>query len=341
MSQTETETTAAAQNCASEAACEPPARPPCPAPANFRREVEEYDRNATVIQWDGPRYRMTARILGEGPPLILVPGIASTYRGYCLTLSKLSAKYRTVIFDYPGDNRDDRARLSKISHDDLVDDLFGLIDHLNFGRLFLFGMSFGSTITLKALAREPRRFPKAAIQGGFAHRPFTFAEKSAFAFGRLMPGQVSGLPLHEKILHYNNYSHFPYVIADRWPYYVEQNGLTPIAALAHRLDLISKLDLRPILAKIPTDTLLIQGNEDRIVARKYFEELKAGMPKSEGLVLPIMGHQPHYTHAELLAKLVGDYLLPCAPEGCPSEGRAESAPATNQPVPSGSNGGES
>lgn len=306
-----------------ESAPDAPPRQPCPAPANFRREVEQYDRNAQVVHWAGPRYRMTVRVLGEGPPLIVVPGIASTYRGYCLTLNGLSARFRTILYDYPGDHPDDGARLRRITHDHLVDDVFGLIDHLNLGRVFLFGLSFGSTVTLKALHREPRRFPRAAIQGGFAHRRFTPAEKAALRVGRLLRGNTSRLPLHERILAWNNLSHFPSIIIDRWPFYVEQNGLTPIAALAHRLDLIARLDLRPILPEIATETLLIQGNEDRVVARRHFDELKAGLPKAEGLILPIVGHQPHYTHAELLAQVVGNFLLPCNPEGCPSEAKGE------------------
>ena len=296
-------------------------RQPCPAPADFRREVERYDGHAQVLHWAGPRYRLTARVLGEGPPLIVVPGVASTYRGYCLTLNTLSERFRTIIYDYPGDHLDDGSKLGRITHDHLVDDVFGLIDYLNLGRVFLFGLSFGSTVTLKALHREPRRFPRAAIQGGFAHRKFTPAEKAALRVGRLLPGKTSRLPLHGRILAWNNLSHFPSIIIDRWPFYVEQNGLTPIAALTHRLDLLARLDLRPILPEIPTEVLLIQGNEDRIVARRHFDELKAGLPKSEGLILPIVGHQPHYTHAELLAQVVENFLLPCNPEGCPNEAK--------------------
>ena len=87
--------------------------------------------------WDGPRYRMTYRVLGQGPPLILVPGIASTYRGYALLLNTLAARFRTILYDYPGEHPDDGARLARITHEHLVDDLFGLIDHLNLGRVFL------------------------------------------------------------------------------------------------------------------------------------------------------------------------------------------------------------
>jgi len=40
-----------------------------------------------------------------------------------------SERFRTVVYDYPGENRGDEARLGRITHENLVDDLFGLIDH--------------------------------------------------------------------------------------------------------------------------------------------------------------------------------------------------------------------
>jgi pimeloyl-ACP methyl ester carboxylesterase len=262
---------------------------------------------------------MTYRVLGEGPPLILSPGIASTYRGYALTLAKLSELFRTVIYDYPGENRGDGARLARISHDDLVDDVFGLIDHLNIGRAFLVGLSFGSTITLRALRRETRRFPRAAVQGAFAHRPFTAAERLALRLGRRMPGTTSRLPFRETILAYNSKLHFPDEIADRWSYYLEQNGRTPIGPLAQRLDLVSRLDLLPDLLKIRSEVLVLQGNEDRIVPRRHFDEVCSALPAARGVIMPMVGHQPHFTHPEALAQALGDWFLPCSPDGCPNE----------------------
>jgi pimeloyl-ACP methyl ester carboxylesterase len=294
-------------------------RPRCPAPADFRAEVAAYDAKAEVSIWEGPRYRMTYRTLGEGPPLIMIPGIAGTYRGYALTLNKLSERFRTVVYDYPGEHHGDRAHLGRISHENLVDDVFGLIEHLNVGRVFLVGLSFGSTITLRALEREPRRFPRAVVQGAFAHRQFTVAERVALKFGRHFPGTVSGLPLRSRILAYNSKSHFPSILEGRWEYYLDDNGLTPIGPMAHRLDLITSLDLRPSLAGIPTEILLLQGNEDRIIARRHFEELRSALPGAQAVVMPLVGHQPHFTHAEALAGAIAEYLLPCAPGRCPNE----------------------
>jgi pimeloyl-ACP methyl ester carboxylesterase len=296
-----------------------PPRQPCPAPADFREEVTRYDDNAEPGHWDGPRYRMTYRALGNGPPLIVVPGIASTYRSYTLLLNRLAQRFRTVVYDYPGDHQNDRANLARISHDHLIDDLFGLIDHLNIGRVFLVGVSFGSTIVLKALRREPRRFPKAAVQGAFAYRDFSRGERWALRLGGLIPGNVDRIPLRRPILTHNGKAEFPALLEDRWSFYLEENGRTPIKSLAHRIKLLFDLDLRPILAEVTTEVLLIQGNEDRIIARRYFDTLQAALPRAEGAILPTVGHQPHLTHAEALAGLIGEWLLPCAPAECSQE----------------------
>ena len=104
-------------------------------------------------------------------------------------------------------------------------------------------------------------------------------------------------------------------IADRWSEYIAQNGRTPIGPLARRLDLLATLDLRPALAEITTEVLILHGNEDRIVPRRYFDELTGGLPRATGVVMPMVGHQPHYTHFEALAQAIGEFCLPCRPEG--------------------------
>ncbi|MFO0892225.1 MAG: alpha/beta hydrolase [Isosphaeraceae bacterium] len=296
--------------------------PRCQPPANIRRELLRYEQAATVGTWDGPRYRMTYRILGDGPPLIWLPGIAASHRVYCLVLNRLAERFQTIQLTYPGDRPGDGARLGRIRHEHLVDDLFGLIEHLGIGRAFLAGISFGSTVGLRAIHREPRRFPRSVLQGAFGHRQFTAAERLALFFGRMIPGNASRLPFRERVLTYNNRLEFPRIIEDRWPFYLEQNGLTPIRALAHRTSLVAGLDLRPILAEVSSEVLLIQGREDRIVPHRYFEELQAALPRCEAVVLPTVGHIPHLTHAEALARVIGDWLLPCNPQGCPSEGQA-------------------
>ena len=235
--------------------------------ASFLDGVAEFDRLAEVGIWAGPHYRMTYRIRGDGPPLLVAPGLASTYRGYAPMLNRLATRFRSVVIDYPGEDSDDGASLGSITHEDLVDDLVGLADRLDLDRPALFGLSFGTTLSLRALARDPDRFAhRAVLQGGFARRAMGPHEKVALRFGRKIPGNSSRLPFHERALAHRSRSEFAAGMDDRWAFYVEQNGLTPIAALAARLDLIGRLDLRPSLPTIAASILLDpRAPADRIV----------------------------------------------------------------------------
>jgi pimeloyl-ACP methyl ester carboxylesterase len=259
---------------------------------------------------------MKYRTLGEGPPLFCLPGIASTYRVYSLVLNRLAERFRTIQYEYPGDRRGDGACLRRITHDHLVDDLIGLMDHLGVAQAHLAGISFGSTVVLKALWRAPERFSRAVVQGAFAHRRFTVAERLALFLGRRVPGTTNRLPLRQTILAYNSKMDFPWIIEDRWPFYLQENGRTTIRALAHRTSLVARLDLRPGLHHIDSKLLLVQGREDRIVPHPYFEELKAALPLSESVILPTVGHIPHITHAESFARVLGDWLARCEPASC-------------------------
>lgn len=276
---------------------------------DFRSDVADYDSEAEVAEWNGPRYRMTYRTLGEGPALVVLPGIASTYRGYAPTLNRLSPRFRTIVVDYPGERHGDGASLGEITHDHLVDDLVGLLDHLNIDQAHLFGLSFGSTVTLRALAKAPERFGKSILQGAFAHRRFGPIDRAALRFGRLLPGTTDRLPLRKLVLHIEGKAHFNGQPADRWSYYVEQNGLTPIGPMAHRIDLLTRLDLRPSLRSIATEVLLLQGDRDKIVPISNYRMLLNELPHAQGILMPGVGHQPHFTHPEWLARAVSDFLI--------------------------------
>ena len=284
-------------------------------PLDFRAEVAEYDRLASVQTRQGPRHRMTYRILGQGPPVVLLPGLASTYRGYAPTLRRLARRFQTIQLDYPGEHPDDGASLSRISHDDLVEDLFELVDRLGLARVRLFGLSFGSTIALKALLRAPERFPKAALQGGFARRRLRPEERVALAIGRRILGNTSRLPFHRLGLARNNKATFPGGWPDLWDLYVLENGRTPIASLSHRLDLLDRLDLRTILPGIGQEVLLVHGTADRIVPLGWHRELLAGLANSRSALMVGVGHQPHWTHPESLARLVGGFFEEGRPDG--------------------------
>ncbi len=271
--------------------------------------VEAYDRAAEVRSWQGPRGCVTFRLLGRGRPLILVPGISTSYRSYALVLNRLARRGLTVTYDYPGENADDGADLGRIDHAALVDDLIGLARHLGAGPVHLLGLSFGTTVTLAALATAPTAFERVVVQGAFARRHLGRAERWALAVGRRIPGRTAALPFRGPALLWSNGGAFPGPLRARWPFYVAENGRTSIAGLAHRLDLLADLDLRPRLPSIPHEVLVYRGQADRIIPLAAHEEVVAGLVRGRPLVVPGVGHIPHYTDDAAFSRAVGEFLF--------------------------------
>ena len=279
------------------------------APLDFRSEITAYNANARISRWRSPTGWVTYRRLGTGPGLVVVPGIASTYRGYAALLNRLSLSFQTIIFDYPGDNPEDESNLSTITHQHLIGNLIGLADYLGLEQPTLFGPSFGSTVLLGALIEAPGRFGRSVTQGGFARRVLGPLERLAFAIGRRIPGTLARVPLRSRVLAIKNLASFRGEAEDRWPIYIDENGMTPIGPLAHRLDLVARIDLRERLRGVATEVLALQGADDHVIPIADWRELCQSLGNVEGLLLKGVGHQPHFTGPEQLAAIIENWVL--------------------------------
>ena len=270
---------------------------------------------------------MTYRCRGEGPPLFVVPGIASTYHIYALFLNQLAERFRTIIYDYPGENSGDGAKLKRITHEDLVDDLFGLIDHLNIGRAFLTGLSFGSTVVLRACIASPVRLP----QGRRARRVrfSQFLDGGNVGAGIGSPGprnrssgflSRAGLELQMSGLNFRRFSR----TAGRSTF--ERNGETPIRS-ARASDQVAH-DARPSAdpAGDPDRDALDPGarrshhSPPRLRSARVRAAKSTRNDRSDRRPYPSLDARRASSGG-----MIGDRLLPCAPEGCRRRGRKRPA----------------
>ena len=101
---------------------------------------------------------------------------------------------------------------------------------------------------------------------------------------------------------------------DVWRFYLANSGATPMAAVAQRALLVHRLDLRRLLPQIRQPVLMICGDCDPTVNRACEEVLLQGLPNVGRIELSGCGHFPYFTHPEVLAELVRQFLSP--PVGC-------------------------
>lgn len=245
---------------------------------------------------------------GTGPPLVCIHGISDIGLSFLLPAYLLRDTHRVIAYTLA--NGHDGADLARYTHAHLVDDLIALVDQLGLERTALFGVSFGTTVALAALRREPERFPCAVLQSGVAYRPLTAYERLGAWLGCYAPGTMAYLPflsVGARFLEAHNFEHRRQEV---WRCYLEISSQDPIAALARRALMLDKLDLRPLLPAIRQPVLRITGDRDLIVGR-HIEATLDGLPNARRIELAQCGHMPCYTHTEELVDAVREFLRAC------------------------------
>jgi pimeloyl-ACP methyl ester carboxylesterase len=274
-----------------------------------------FEREAVPGTCDTGRYCCAYYTWGQGPPLIFIPGLSDDALSFMLVAGLLSAHFRCIAYNLPA-GVGDGARLARYTHACLVADLFTLLDRLRVSQSYVFGSAFGSTIALAAMHKAPERLPRGIVQGGFARRPLGSAAGLLASFARYVPGRQGELPFREVIL--RRVHHGPFAGRDPgfWDYLVNRWGLPPFAALGRMSLLLHRLDLRPLLAEIRQPVLLVCGDRDPMVGKESERELLHGLPNAGRVELSGCGHNPIYSHPEVLAELVRRFLTPPPCKAC-------------------------
>ncbi len=254
------------------------------------------------------RYRMRYLTWGSGPTVVSVHGICDDPLSFCMLFAGLVDRgFRVVAYDLPN-GLDDAARLSRYSHDHFTDDLTALLDHLNLARVDLLGTSFGSTVTLRSLARHPERFRRAVLQGGFAYRTIDPVERGLSHLGRSWPWRMHQLPLRRPIMEKLDAVQFAGCPPQIYDFLQECSGRTPIKATSHRALILSALDLRPQLPSVPHPVLMIGGDRDKIVPRWCEADMEKGLPDVRRVEFSPCGHYPQYTMPAQYADQMAEFL---------------------------------
>ncbi len=221
-----------------------------------------------------------------------------------------------MAYDWPT-GQGDGAHLPQYHHAGFVDDLLAILDAVGAAEAFPLGYSFGSTITLAALNAQPKRFPRAVLLSGFAHRKLAPAERLLASLARWWNGPMRYLPLRNWIMHTTVRGAFAQCEPALWDFYVHRSGEMPMPAVAHRALILDQVDVRRILPSIRQKVLLVCGDADPLVNQQCETELLMGLPNVSRVELTRCGHMAIFTHAAVLAELIGEFLTAQSGVTCP------------------------
>lgn len=275
---------------------------------------------------------------GSGFPVVLVPGWAASTFSYRLLIGPLAEQFRVIALDLPGFGFSERSPEHDYSLTSLTATLRDLLRRLGVQRAVLVGHSMGGAVVERLAAEAPELVERLilidAISAADPRREPRLAQSRLVAF--FLQGLFALRPaLLRRALRR--------VVAD--PAFVataELDGyLTPLrlpgtAAVMRRMIEDVQRDQAVDLGRIAAPTLVIQGEQDRLVPMRTAQQLAGAIPGSRLAIVPNAGHlvpeeQPEETVRQIVEFLAG---LPAAPPSfVPSPARGQ-APAARPPAAS-------
>jgi len=249
-------------------------------------------------------YTVEYREWGEGPPLILVPGLAGGFELLGPLAKLLAQNFRVISYQLRGEDNCFALR-RPFDLNDLVGDLAEFLDYLCLESPSILGVSFGGVLALEFAARHPHRLDKLVVQGVGGRYESGLLQKVAGTV-------LSRFPLPSDNPFINQFfnllfgkrqkrdSLFEFVTRTCWQ--------TDQSVMAHRFHLVESFDMDAKLHRVRVPTLVMAGERDVLVSPSSLTVLCDGLPDGRLVRLAKCGHLAFVTKPAVVAKFVREFL---------------------------------
>ena len=249
-------------------------------------------------------YTVRYREWGEGPPLVLIPGLAGGFELLGPLARLLAEHYRVISYQLRGED-DVFALRQRFGLQDLVADLAEFLDWQCLEQPAVFGVSFGGVLGLEFAARFPHRLKSLLIQGCGAR------------YERSLLQRVAGLVLSRYPLPSNNpfINQFFNLLFGRrqrpgplFQFVTGQCWQTDQAVISHRFRMVEQFNMEGKLERIQVPTLIMVGDRDWLVSDRSLRDLCGGISGSQVVRLRGCGHLAFITEPGRMAHEVQSFL---------------------------------
>ncbi len=221
----------------------------------------------------------------DAPPILFSNSLGTTHRMWDAVVAELSAEFRCIRCDTRGHGSSTHGGASyEIA--DLADDVVAVLDNLGIETIHFAGLSLGGMIGQSLAAKYPGRLRSLTLMATSAFMPTAESWRDRAALVRREGTQAivdatlqrwftSGFRAESEMT--------TRAVADEFRA-VDREGY------AAACEAISRMDLRPSLARIDVPTRIIAGREDPATPVAMAEELHAGIAGSTLAILSPAAH---------------------------------------------------
>ena len=249
--------------------------------------------------------------MGRGEPLVLVPGLAGSWKLVMPLARRLAHDYEVVSYSLRGDRSRGRGGLgdSRRRHADVgghAADLAALIGRLGLECPAVLGVSFGAAVALELAVEQPGRLGSLILQGVEERFRTTLGSKIALHV-------LERYPLPENSPFINQFLNLLYGTkpepGPRTEFVVDRVWETPQAVMAQRLRQLQQFDVSDRLWRIDVPTLVLAGARDAIIPARRQQRLAQKISGARFESIEGAGHIGFVTHADAVVRQVRDHLL--------------------------------
>jgi pimeloyl-ACP methyl ester carboxylesterase len=243
-------------------------------------------------------------VWGEGPPLVLVPGLAGGFELLGPLARLLARDFQVISYQLRGED-DCFALRQRFSLADLVEDLREVLDWFGLERPPILGVSFGGVLALELAMRWPNRLQALIAQGVGAR------------FERGLLQQVAGwvlsrYPLPSDSPFVNQFFNLLFGTRQRpgplFEFVTRQCWQTDQSVMTHRFHLVESFDPGRRLHSVRVPVLLMAGDRDLLASPQSVRDLAGSITDARRVELPGCGHLAFVTRPERVAEEVNRFL---------------------------------
>lgn len=244
------------------------------------------------VELDGARIRVREDGPADAPVLVLLHGFTMSLESWDGWVEELADDYRIVRYDLLGHGLSGPDPLKRYAPTERVETLGRLLDRLGIARATLGGNSFGGLLAWRFAARHPERVARLILVDSGAYSIYGVGEDPA-----------PTPPAMQAYLRQPSDAGFEASMANIFadPSRISRARLAQIRAMmagngdafVDHLDEFTLPDPTPDLARIAAPTLILWGEEDRLIPVEQANRLAAAIPQASLVTYPGVGHVPH------------------------------------------------
>ena len=250
--------------------------------------------------------RIYYEVHGQGPPLLLVPGLGGVGAFWSGHLQRLSEHFSVVLHDHRGTGQSSRTSM-RYTIEQMADDVAQLIVGLGYERAHLIGHSTGGVIGQSLAIDRPELIDRLVLSAtwtaadDYFRRLFDIRSQVLRDAGMAAYAQLSSLFMRP-----------PWWIQENMAAVLEEEARAAAAStpeiMLSRIEAIVAYDRRDDLSRIAAPTLVLGAQDDLVTPVYHSETLAELIPGAELARLPDGGHYFPVVAAEEFQRAVLAFL---------------------------------